>query len=158
MTRDKIFELLNVITCPENSGVTISELGMLKDVQLDDDKVIILICPLENECSVMNIILKDIEYVLKENNLNNLSIIFDQSAQSSINMLFNSKQPEPIVNKFESIIHFGQDSILHNLNESYIKNGDKNSGRMSCLGEGLSLTWSTCQNYCAPFDLYFKAI
>lgn len=77
--KQHILDLLCVIRDPEIPVVSIYEIGMLKDVVVDDGKVEIHITPTYNSCPAMEIIVQDIRFILKENQIENFEIVVDYS-------------------------------------------------------------------------------
>ncbi|MCX7728002.1 MAG: phenylacetate-CoA oxygenase subunit PaaJ [Bacteroidia bacterium] len=65
-----VLSLLNSIPDPEIPVVSIVELGMIKDIIIKDNKVLVQIMPTYTACPATWQIQNDIEKKLKENNIN----------------------------------------------------------------------------------------
>ncbi|NDC40195.1 MAG: phenylacetate-CoA oxygenase subunit PaaJ [Chitinophagia bacterium] len=64
-TKEHILELLSVINDPEIPVVTIQEMGMIADVQLTTEGVVVLLTPTYTGCPAMGIIEQDIRMTLE---------------------------------------------------------------------------------------------
>jgi ring-1,2-phenylacetyl-CoA epoxidase subunit PaaD len=62
-------ELLEKIPDPEIPVITIAELGVLRNVTLEDEKIVVTITPTYSGCPAMKAIEKDILSLLKENGI-----------------------------------------------------------------------------------------
>ncbi len=62
-----VWDLLSKIPDPEIPVITISDLGVLRDVRLENEKVIVTITPTYSGCPAMKAIESDILFTLKEN-------------------------------------------------------------------------------------------
>lgn len=78
ITRKTILDVLSVIKDPEIPVVTIQEIGLLKDVNINNENIEIVVTPTYNSCPAMEIIMQDIRFILKENKISNFKIIVDQ--------------------------------------------------------------------------------
>ena len=77
MTLTDIKTLLEQVTDPEIPVITISELGILQDVQYDEGtrKVIVNITPTYTGCPAMDMITVNIKSALQEVGLNNVEVV-----------------------------------------------------------------------------------
>ena len=64
---DSVNSLLDQVTDPEIPVISIRELGILRDVQFDQDTLIVVITPTYSGCPAMRHIRQDIEKLLNEN-------------------------------------------------------------------------------------------
>lgn len=78
ITRNTILDVLSVIKDPEIPVVTIQEIGLLKDVNIENGNIEIVVTPTYNSCPAMEIIMQDIRFILKENKILNFKIVVDQ--------------------------------------------------------------------------------
>lgn len=68
-TREHIFHILSAIADPEIPVVTIEEMGMLRDVVVNDDGYEIVLTPTYTGCPAMGIIEQDIKMMLDAHNI-----------------------------------------------------------------------------------------
>lgn len=78
MTKEEIFHLLETLPDPEIPVISIVELGIVRDVEMNDSKVIIKITPTYSGCPAMKQIEDDIKTLLKEKGI-----------ESSIEMVYS---------------------------------------------------------------------
>ncbi len=74
LTEDSVKYLLGQITDPEIPVITIEELGILRSVNIQRDKVTVEITPTYSGCPAMNAIEKEIKSVLKKNGIENAEV------------------------------------------------------------------------------------
>ena len=72
-TKD-IWRILEEVTDPEIPVLTITDLGIVRDVKLNDDEVEIIITPTYSGCPAMDMIAMNIKLALLENGYNNIKI------------------------------------------------------------------------------------
>ena len=72
---ERIWELLEEITDPEIPVLTIIDMGIVRDVQLEDDKVTVTITPTYSGCPAMDMIALNIRLHLIANGLKNIEVI-----------------------------------------------------------------------------------
>jgi ring-1,2-phenylacetyl-CoA epoxidase subunit PaaD len=77
ITRNSILDLLSIIKDPEIPVVTIKEIGLLRDVNIQNGHIEIIVTPTYNSCPAIEIIMQDIRFILKENLINNFNIVLD---------------------------------------------------------------------------------
>lgn len=75
ISKDEIFELLSDIKDPEIPVVTISEMGMLRDVNIKNDSIDIIITPTYSGCPAMNLIKSSIEKKLNSHGIDNFNVL-----------------------------------------------------------------------------------
>jgi ring-1,2-phenylacetyl-CoA epoxidase subunit PaaD len=73
-TKEEIFNLLSDIPDPEIPVINILELGVLRDIELNETACIITITPTYSGCPAMKMIEDQIISVLKENGIENVKI------------------------------------------------------------------------------------
>src|SRR5258705_8363453 len=66
---EMVWELLNKIPDPEIPVITISDLGVLRDVTFENEKIVVTITPTYSGCPAMKAIESDILTVLHEKGL-----------------------------------------------------------------------------------------
>lgn len=74
-TIDKIKEILSDIKDPEIPVITIAEMGILRDVQLIDNKINIIITPTYSGCPAMHMIKTSINKKMLSNGYDNFDIL-----------------------------------------------------------------------------------
>ena len=74
LSKEKIFELISEIPDPEIPVITIAELGVIRDVIIDNENVEIKITPTYSGCPAMQQMEDDIKTVLKQNGISNLKV------------------------------------------------------------------------------------
>jgi ring-1,2-phenylacetyl-CoA epoxidase subunit PaaD len=72
--KENIWQILSTITDPEVPVLTILDLGIVRDVKLNDDEVEVIITPTYTGCPAMDMISMDIKLKLLENGFKNLKI------------------------------------------------------------------------------------
>ncbi len=73
-TVESIRELLTIIKDPEVPAISIVELGIVRDVQLNGDEVIITITPTYSGCPAMKMIEDDIRSILEKNGFSSIIV------------------------------------------------------------------------------------
>lgn len=71
---EKIFKLISTIPDPEIPVISIADLGILRSVEEDGDKIIIKITPTYSGCPAMNVIENEIKQTLKNNGIENSEV------------------------------------------------------------------------------------
>ncbi len=74
MTKEQIITILSEVKDPEIPVLSISDLGILRDIEIADEKISILITPTYSGCPAMEIIQDDIRMALAKNGINNIEI------------------------------------------------------------------------------------
>jgi ring-1,2-phenylacetyl-CoA epoxidase subunit PaaD len=75
MTKEKILEILESVPDPEIPVISIFELGILRDVEIDGDTVKVFITPTYNGCPAMDMITVNIKAALADHNVHNVKVI-----------------------------------------------------------------------------------
>ncbi len=70
----KIWQLLETVTDPEIPVLTVTDLGIVRDVKINGDSVEIIITPTYTGCPAMDMISMNIRLVLAENNYKNIRV------------------------------------------------------------------------------------
>jgi ring-1,2-phenylacetyl-CoA epoxidase subunit PaaD len=71
---ENIFKLLSSIPDPEIPVINIADLGILRSVEIVDNKVVVKITPTYSGCPAMKMIENEIEKLLKKNGIENAEI------------------------------------------------------------------------------------
>ncbi|MEO5570189.1 MAG: 1,2-phenylacetyl-CoA epoxidase subunit PaaD, partial [Bacteroidia bacterium] len=74
ISKEEIWQLLKQVKDPEVPVLDIAELGVLRDVSFDNDKILITITPTYSGCPAMNAIEQEIKNTLWKNGIENFSI------------------------------------------------------------------------------------
>ncbi len=74
MTKEQIISILSEVKDPEIPVLSISDLGILRDVEIKDEKISVLITPTYSGCPAMEIIQDDIRTALAKHGLGNIEI------------------------------------------------------------------------------------
>lgn len=77
--KDEIWDLLSEVKDPEIPVLSIIDLGILREVTVDEDKVVVRITPTYSGCPAMKAIEQEIEKTLKVNGIQNFEIKKDFS-------------------------------------------------------------------------------
>ena len=72
--KDQIWSLLNTITDPEVPVLTITDLGIVRDVKINGDEIEVVITPTYTGCPAMDMITMNIKMELLANSFNNIKI------------------------------------------------------------------------------------
>ena len=71
---NKIWELLNTVPDPEIPVISVVELGVIRDVKIENDFLTILITPTYSGCPAVKTFMDDIKTCLTENNITNFEL------------------------------------------------------------------------------------
>jgi len=74
ISKEEVWQLLKQVKDPEVPVLDIGELGVLRNVSFDDDKILITITPTYSGCPAMNAIEQEIKKTFSENDIENFSI------------------------------------------------------------------------------------
>jgi len=77
--KDEIWNLLSEVKDPEIPVLSIIELGIAREVTIENDKVVVRITPTYSGCPAMNAIENEIEKVLRVNGIQNFAVNKDFS-------------------------------------------------------------------------------
>ena len=73
--KEKIWQLLSTVTDPEVPVLTIMDLGIVRDVKVDDEQIEVIITPTYSGCPAMDMITMNIKLVLIEHGYKNVKVI-----------------------------------------------------------------------------------
>lgn len=74
LSLEKIYQILESVTDPEIPVLTIADLGILREVQIQNNVVIVTITPTYSGCPAMYVVEDDIKAALKQNGIENVEI------------------------------------------------------------------------------------
>lgn len=74
ISAQKIWSILQTVTDPEVPVLTIIDLGIVRDVKVEDDKVEVIITPTYSGCPAMDVISMNIRMALLQEGILNISI------------------------------------------------------------------------------------
>ena len=74
MNKEQIISILSEVKDPEIPVLSISDLGILRDIEIKDEKISVLITPTYSGCPAMEIIQDEIRTVLAKHGLGNIEI------------------------------------------------------------------------------------
>lgn len=74
MTKDQIWQWLEQVSDPEIPVLTVVDLGVIREVEYNGDKVVVKITPTYSGCPAMNEIEENIKVKLKEEGLKNVEV------------------------------------------------------------------------------------
>jgi len=74
ITEKKIWEILQTVTDPEVPVLTITDLGIVLDVKINDEEIEVIITPTYTGCPAMDMIAMNIRFALIENGYHNIKI------------------------------------------------------------------------------------
>lgn len=156
-TKEEIWDLIKDVPDPEIPVITIEELGVLRDVEVKDDKVIVSITPTYSGCPAMQMFQFDIQKVLKEHDI-----------PSEIKTVFNPPWGTESLNEEakDKLRSYGiappEDGIGEELPNGKIKMvtcphcGSKDTNVKSQFGSTACKALYTCNDCLEPFE-YFKS-
>lgn len=88
----KLWALLDVVKDPEIPVISIWELGILQDIELREDKVIVTITPTYSGCPAMGVITEDVVSALAEGGYSNSEVVMRLSPAWSTSWIVDEAQ------------------------------------------------------------------
>jgi ring-1,2-phenylacetyl-CoA epoxidase subunit PaaD len=73
-TEQKVWDILRNVNDPEVPVLSITDLGIVRDVKINDDKISVIITPTYSGCPAMDVIAMDIRLKMIENGYRNVSV------------------------------------------------------------------------------------
>ncbi len=156
-TIQQIYNLLKTISDPEIPTVSITDLGLVRNVEFINNKVIVTITPTYSACPAMHFIEREIINTLQLNLFENVEVKINLNPAWSTDWVTKEGKiklkesgiapPLPIINKVE----FKQNTITCpycNSNKTILK---------SEFGSTACKSFYFCEDCLTPFD-YFKSI
>lgn len=74
MNISEIRNILSQVPDPEIPVISIEELGILQDIKIEDNKIVVYITPTYNGCPAMDMITVNIKSALEDNGYNNVEV------------------------------------------------------------------------------------
>jgi ring-1,2-phenylacetyl-CoA epoxidase subunit PaaD len=74
LARDRVFEVLNEVMDPEVPVISVVELGIIRDVSVDGDRVSVTVTPTYSGCPAMHVIETDIRAALLSAGAKNVEV------------------------------------------------------------------------------------
>lgn len=159
VTTDKIWNFLEEVKDPEVPVLSVVDLGVVRHVDIVDEKYIVTITPTYSGCPAMRVIEEDILQVLKENNISPVevkTILSPSWTTDWISVKGREKLKEygiaPPQNEPDKSVLFGQKLIV-----PCPRCGSENTKMISQFGSTACKAHYQCMNCLEPFD-YFKCL
>lgn len=160
-TKEQIWEFLSEIPDPEIPVITITELGVIRNVELRSDKVIITITPTYTGCPAMKLFEDEIIKKLQEEGINAIEIKLVYSPAWTTNWMSESAK--------EKLLNYGVAPPINGTEDKGIlfESGtkvvacprckSKNTTLKNQFGSAACKAFYQCKDCLEPFD-YFKCI
>ena len=158
---DSIFTLLSEIPDPEIPVISITDLGIIRNINSVDDKLIISITPTYSGCPAMKQIEDDIKIKLKENGFTNVEIKMVYAPAWTTDWINDEAKEKLRKYGIAPPEHSTIDKrVLMGLEERVVKCpkcGSKNTTMISQFGSTACKSLYKCTDCLEPFD-YFKCL
>jgi len=158
ITKEDVWNFLNEIPDPEVPVINIVELGIARDVQIQNDKVIISITPTYSGCPAMKVIEQDIFNVLKEKGITDVEIKMVYTPAWTTDWLTDEAKEKLRVYGIAPPDKTTADKSLLTLKPRIIacpRCNSTNTSMVSQFGSTACKALYRCNNCGEPFD-YFK--
>jgi ring-1,2-phenylacetyl-CoA epoxidase subunit PaaD len=160
INKDDIIQLLRQIPDPEIPVVDIWELGILRDVNIQDNKVEVIITPTYSGCPAMKQIEKDIVSTLKENGIEDVAVKMIYNPPWTTDWITDEAKEKlrkygiapPEKTSIDKGVLLGKTKIV-----ACPHCGSENTQMISQFGSTACKALYQCQDCLEPFD-YFKCI
>jgi ring-1,2-phenylacetyl-CoA epoxidase subunit PaaD len=160
LSKEKIIDLISEIPDPEIPVITISELGVIRDVIIEGEKVEVKITPTYSGCPAMQRMENDIKEILNKNGINDLKITtvysppwttdwIPESAKEKLKK-YGIAPPEKTTEDKSWLTGKGKVVMCPRCNST-------NTKLISQFGSTACKALYQCQDCLEPFD-YFKCI
>ena len=160
LNKEDIFKLLSEIPDPEIPVINISELGILRDVKLEDDLCTVVITPTYTGCPAMKMIEDDIKIKLIEAGIENYKVELVYSPAWTTDWISDTAKEKLRVYGIAPPDHSSVDKkvLLGKARELKCPLcGSKNTEMISQFGSTACKALYRCKDCKEPFD-YFKCI
>lgn len=160
-TKEQVWEFLSEIPDPEIPVISIEELGVLRNVEITNNKVIVTITPTYTGCPAMKMFEDDIEKTLHEKGIENIEINMVFSPAWTTDWM--SEEAREKLRKFgisPPIKGTADKGVLFANGPKEVpcpRCGSKNTNLKSQFGSTACKALYTCNDCLEPFD-YFKCI
>ncbi|MFA7272492.1 MAG: 1,2-phenylacetyl-CoA epoxidase subunit PaaD [Crocinitomicaceae bacterium] len=155
-SKEAIFQLLSQIVDPEIPVVTIEEMGMLRDVVITENACEVIITPTYTACPAMGIIEDDIQSVLRENGVENVTVTLVYSPAWTTDLMTEATK--------EKLKNYGIAAPMHSACSTWMTAAEhvtcprcnsQHTQLISKFGSTACKALYACQDCLEPFD-YFK--
>lgn len=156
--KEKIWSILGEIPDPEIPVISIVELGIARDVRIEDEKVVVDITPTYSGCPAMNAIEKDIIEKLKEAGITQVEIKMVYSPVWTTDWLNDEAKEKLRIYGIAPPEKTSTDKSLLTGKRKLIacpRCGSENSELVSQFGSTACKALYKCKDCLEPFD-YFK--
>jgi ring-1,2-phenylacetyl-CoA epoxidase subunit PaaD len=160
LSKEKILALISEIPDPEIPVITIAELGVIRDVNIEGEKVEVKITPTYSGCPAMKQMEDDIRAVLKENGITDLKITTVYSPPWTTDWINAEAKEKLRVYGIAPPEHTTEDKSWLTGKSKIIKCprcGSQDTRLVSQFGSTACKALYQCNNCLEPFD-YFKCI
>lgn len=156
-SKTAILELLATIRDPEIPVVTIQEMGMLRDVILEENRCEVIITPTYTGCPAMGIIEHDIIELLKQNGLAEVSVTTSYSPSWTTDWMTSETKEKLKKYGIAPPIHSSCVNWLQpkNLLVTCPRCGASDTSLISQFGSTACKALYSCKSCMEPFE-YFK--
>ena len=153
-----IKQLISEIPDPEIPVITISELGILRDIKDENGKIVVTITPTYSGCPAMKAIENEISAVLRKNNVENFEVVYTHSPAWTTDWMNDHAKEKlraygiapPEKTTADKSVLFSQQKV-----KSCPRCGSSNTEMISAFGSTACKALYRCKNCGEPFD-YFK--
>lgn len=159
VSEKKIWEYLEEVSDPEIPVLTIVDLGVVREVNIQEDNYNIVITPTYSGCPAMKVIEEDIIQKLNEKGIKNVTVDLVLSPAWTTDWLTESGKNKlreygiaPPENEVDKSVLFAEPTIV-----PCPKCGSKNTTMVSQFGSTACKAHYNCKNCLEPFD-YFKCL
>lgn len=160
LSRKDILDLISEIPDPEIPVITISELGVIRDVVVEGDSVEVKITPTYSGCPAMKRMEDDIKAALKEKGIENLKITTVYSPPWTTDWISDHAKEKLRAYGIAPPEHTTEDKSWLTGKSKIIKCprcGSQNTRLVSQFGSTACKALYQCNDCLEPFD-YFKCI
>ena len=154
-----IHTILEQVTDPEIPVLTIMDMGIIRDVQVDQNEVLVTITPTYSGCPAMDTIATDIKQALEKEGYQSKVKLVLAPAWTTDWITENGRQKleeygiaAPLEASADKLALFGQSNMVKCTNC-----GSKNTKMVSQFGSTPCKALFQCQDCLEPFD-YFKCL
>lgn len=160
LNKEEIFKILSEIPDPEIPVINISELGILREVKLEDDLCTVVITPTYTGCPAMKVIEDDIKIKLKEIGIEKAKVELVYSPAWTTDWINDTAKEKLRVYGIAPPDHSSVDKkvLLGKARELKCPLcGSKNTEMISQFGSTACKALYRCKDCKEPFD-YFKCL
>jgi ring-1,2-phenylacetyl-CoA epoxidase subunit PaaD len=159
-TKEKLITLLSEIPDPEIPVINIIDLGILRDVTIDENLCTVTITPTYTGCPAMKVIEDDIKLKLKTVGINNVKVNLVYTPAWTTDWISDAAKEKLRAYGIAPPLHSSMDKGILTGKSKEIKCphcGSKNTEMISQFGSTACKALYRCTDCKEPFD-YFKCI